>query len=250
MIGKMIDDVFVILRSAKERSAPLAEKAVLLQTSRYAVIEEYPFSSALKKMFTVGKERPERFLLAVDADVVLHPGSVEKIVEIAGEHLKKHPNLFFLDFFVMDKFRGKCCSGCHLYVNRYSTDLLTHLVNDVDDTRPENHLVLDFAKTHKLAHEKSQFIVGLHDFEQYYRDLYAKYFRRAKRRKHEAEMLIHVLEERKKYYSKEDQDFAVALKGLHDGIQANISLKPLFDARHYQKIEEILPIQEKDALFT
>lgn len=246
----MMDDVFVVLRSAKERSAPLAEKAISLQTGRYAVIEEHPFSNALKKMFSIGEEQPEKYLLAVDADVVLHPGSLEKIVEIAEEHLKKSPELFFLDFFVMDKFRGKCCSGCHLYVNRYSNDLLSHLVSDVDDTRPENHLVLDFAKTHALVHEKSHFVVGLHDFEQYYRDLYAKYFRRAQRRKHEAEMLIHILEERKTYYSKDDQDFTVALKGLHDGIHSSVSNQPLFDAQLYRKIEEILPLREKDALFT
>lgn len=246
----MTEDIFVVLRSAKERSAPLAEKALSLQTNRYVIIEEYPFSAALKKMFAIGKERTEKYLLAVDADVVLHPGSLEKIVELADENLKKLPSLFFLDFFVMDKFRGKCCSGCHLYVNRYSNELLTHLVSSPDDTRPENHLVLDFAKTHHLAHEKSHFIVGLHDFEQYYRDLYAKYFRRARRRSHEAEMLIHILEERKKYYSKDDQDFTVAIKALHDGLNSNTSNQTLFDARLYQKIEKIMPIQEKDALFT
>lgn len=245
-----MDDVFVVIRSAQERSVPLAEKAVSLQTSHYAVIEEYPFSAALKKMFAIGKDQPEKYLLALDADVVLHPGSLEKIAEIADDYIKKFPTLFFIDFFVMDKFRGKCCSGCHLYFNRYSEDLLEHLVNDPDDTRPENHLVLDFAKTHELIHEKSQFVVGLHDFEQYYRDLYAKYFRRALRRKNEAEMLINILEERKRYYSKDDQDFAVALKALHDGIHSNASDQPLFDARLYQKIEEILPIHEKDSLFT
>lgn len=239
------DNIFVVLRSAKERSFPLAEKALSLQTDRYEVIEEYPFSAALKKMFEIGKERKEKYLLALDADVVLHPGSLEKMVEIANNS----PGIFFLDFFVMDKFRGKCCSGCHLYVNRYSGDLL-NLVGSQEDTRPENHLMLDFAKTHDLLHEKSHFVVGLHDFEQYYRDLYAKYFRRALRRKHEAEMLIHILEERRKYYSKDDSDFAVALKALHDGQSSNSADRPLFDARLYQKIEEILPIQEKDALFT
>ena len=246
----MIDDLFVILRTAKERSYPLAKKALSLQTSKYAVIEEYPFFDALKKMFATGKERSEKYLLALDADVVLHPGSLESIVEIANEHLAKSPALFFLDFFVMDKFRGKCCSGCHLYVNQYSKDLHAHLVSNSDDTRPENQLILDFAKTHHMTHEKSHFIVGLHDFEQYYRDLYAKYFRRARRRRHEAEMLIHILEERQKYYSKDDQDFAVALKALHDGLNTTASNKSLFDARLYQKIEEILPLKEKNALFT
>lgn len=242
----MTEDVFVVIRSAGERSLPLAEKAVALQTDRFSVIEEYPFSSALKKMFEIGAGQPEKYLLALDADVVLHPGALEKIVEIANQS----PDIFFLDFFVMDKFRGKCCSGCHLYVNKYSSDLLECLDDEGDDTRPENHLVLDFAKSKHLVHEKSAFVVGLHDFEQYYRDLYAKYFRRALRRKHEAEMLIHILEERRKYYSKEDQDFAVALKALHDGIISKVTDQPLFDARHYRKIEEILPISEKDALFT
>lgn len=233
-----MNQIFVVMRSSGERSLPLAVEALKTQTPHYEVIEEYPFSEALKKMFLIGQNKPFKYLLALDADVILHEGALIKIEEEA----EKFPDLFFLDFFVMDKFRGKCCSGCHLYANHYSGALFKHVVEGVDETRPENHLVLDFAKTHSLICEKSPMIVGLHDFEQYYRDLYSKYFRRALRRKHEAEMLIEVIEQRKTYFP-DDLDFNVVLKGLRDGVKAEST--PLFDARKYPKIEEVMLLTEK-----
>lgn len=232
-------DLFVVLRSSNERSSPLAEDALKRANASYVVIKETPFSAALKKMFEVAHEQTSRYLLALDADVILHDGALEKIVA-EGD---KFPNSFFIDFFVMDKFRGKSCSGCHLYRNRYARALYQHLNLEVDETRPENQLILDFAKSHHLSQDKSRLVVGLHDFEQYYRDLYAKYFRRALRRPHEAEALRSLIEERKHYFSPEDRDFEVVLKGLNDGMGAKTI--PSFDARNYKKIDELMPIVEK-----
>lgn len=233
-------DLFVVLRSANERSVPLARMALEREKASYVQIEEYPFSAALKKMFSIAKDNPAKYLLALDADVILHEGALTKIIQEAD----KRSHFFFLDFFVMDKFRGKCCSGCHLYVNHYSNDLLNYL-ND-DATRPENQLVLNFSTTHQIKMLKSPLVVGLHDYEQYYRDLYAKYLRRALRRRDEAEMLIHVIEARKKYFPKDDRDFDVVLKGLHDGIKGNIPAS--FDARNYKNIEDLMPLSEKTGL--
>lgn len=233
----MKDDIYVILRSANERSLPLAEKALALETSHYSLLEAYPFSKSLHEMFKIGKDLPFPYLLALDADVILHSGILKKIMTAA-------PSCeFFLDFFVMDKFRGKCCSGCHLYLNKYSKALFEYpfLPNA---SRPENHLVLHFAKTHHLKYKSNSLVVGLHDYEQYYKDLYAKYYRRALRRKGEAEMLKAVIEARKAYFPG-DKDFEVVLKGLSDGIKADRESFPLFDAKNYPPIESLMPLSEK-----
>lgn len=229
--------IYTVLRAAGERSLPLAEKALQQETSNYTVIEEFPFSSSLKKMFSIGKEVPFRYLLALDADVILHPGIFAKIAQEAEKCA------FFLDFFVMDKFRGKCCSGCHLYSNQYSEALLEYSLEG-NPSRPENDLILNFSKENHLKHGKSSLVVGLHDYEQYYRDLYAKFYRRAQRRREEAEQLITVLEARRVYFPN-DPDFEVALKGLKEGMKGEKALFSLFDARTYPPIEQVMPLLEK-----
>lgn len=236
-----MSQIFVVLRSSKERSLPLAIEA--LKDAPYTVIEEAPFSKALKKMFAIAQENPSKYLLALDADVILHSGALATIEKEADRYLQKFPHLFFLDFWVMDKFRGKACSGCHLYVNQYSPQLFSHSLDQIDETRPENQLVLDFAKKHQLIHEISPLIVGLHDYEQYYRDLYAKYYRRALRRSYEVPMLLEIIEARRRYFPQEDKDFDVVLRALQEGLKGKEI--PPFDARSYRNIEDVMPLTEK-----
>lgn len=209
----------------------------------FEVVEAYPFPAALKKCLEIAGKTLMPYTLILDADVILHPHILPKIQEEANRLLKNDPRLFFIDFFVFDKFRGKCCSGCHLYINRHVKSLLQHPFEHLDPLRPENHLVLDFAQKTGLTHTKSHLVVGLHDFEQYYSTLYAKFFRRALRRKEEAAALIELVKERKKYFLN-DPDFDVVLKALEDGLRGEKS-PDLFDARTYRKIEEIMPLVEK-----
>lgn len=238
-------NIFVVLRSSKERSFPIALEALKAETSHYTVVEAYPFQEALKEMFIIASRQPFPYLLALDADVILHPGSLEKIAKEAARHLAKNPDMFFLDFFVMDKFRGKCCSGCHLYVNRFSQELSESMREEHDLSRPENALVMDFAKEHQLKMEKSSLVTGLHDFEQYYRDLYAKYFRRVLRRREEAPVLRQVIEERRRFFLPDDRDFDVVLKAIENALAAKERPATLFDARLYPTIETIMKLQEK-----
>lgn len=233
----MQENIFVILRFANERSFPLAVEALAQETPHYAVIEAYPFSKSLQEMFKIGTDLPFDYLLALDADVILHPGIFKKI---AAEAARCE---FFLDFLVMDKFRGRCCSGCHLYLNKYSSSLSKYSLA-LDSTRPENQLVIDFAKNYHLKLLRSSLVVGLHDYEQYYKDLYAKYYRRAHRRKYEAGPLKHVIEARKSFFLG-DKDFDVVLKGLSDGIVSDLKPFPLFNAQYYPSIETLLPLNEK-----
>lgn len=236
--------IYTVLRTANERSLPLAKQALSEQSNSYAIIEEYPFSAALKKMFLLAKEQDYPYLLALDADVILHEGALKKIQAYVEASI--NPDLFFVDFFVMDKFRGKCCSGCHLYINRYSQELFDELCCiEENETRPENDLVLNFSKKTGLIHKSASLIAGLHDFEQYYKDLYAKFFRRAQRRPQELKMLIETILLRKQYFPN-DPDFEVVLKGLEDGSSAKNSAP--FDARLYQEIHTIMPLREKSAI--
>lgn len=242
-----VESIWVVLRSAGERSLPLALKALKSQTDRFTLIEEYPFMQAIKKTFEVGKERKANFLLALDADVILNHDALAKIAHVAEERLKATPELLTIDFPVFDKFRGFIYQGCRLFVNRYSAEIyrnILHLQHNPREPKPEWKIISDFAIKQELAIQKFDSIVGTHDYEQYYSHIFAKYYRLALREKQNISEIAFQIAKRRLLHG-DDLDFAVAVYGLYEG--ENKEEAP-YDARKYPKINEITSLQEKEPL--
>jgi hypothetical protein len=209
--------ILVVLRRAGERTADLAKSLAEAQTD-VVVVEERPFFRAVVKTFQVGDENPEYdWLLALDADVLLHDVAIKNIV---GWLSRFDNDLLRADFRVADKFRGTVYAGCHAYNNRYSAAVLEILASPSFEPgvkRPESssmRLVKNKLGL-KSMYAKNE-PAGRHDFEQFYRHVYVKYYNRAIRdAKALAEIKASIGE--KLEGDPSDMDFAVALAGLDAG---------------------------------
>jgi hypothetical protein len=212
-LEKYPEDLMIVIRSAGERTKALCEQIVRSQAplSELHVIEEKPFLRAVKKTMQLGSESSGRFMLALDADVLLYQSALEYIMYEAN--MQDYDKLLRMDFWLMDKFRGKAM-GIHLYNNKYSKDFYDFL-SDIDDQeyfiRPEGNNFLRFAKQTNLRYGYiADKIAGKHDYFQYYSDLIKKYVLRYQRCEQDG-----ILEENKKLFREkrmecpDDSDFVV-----------------------------------------
>jgi len=178
-------DMIVVIRTAGERTVEICKKLVCTQIddSMIHVIEEKPFFNAVKKTILTGSQNRAKYLLALDADILLYPEAIDYMIYQANQidfdsHLK-------ISFWVLDKFRGRFKSGIHLYNNKYSEEFygfLSQIDPNENFLRPESENIKKFASLKGLRFSFApEHIIGKHDFFQYYRDLYSKYRLRYKR---------------------------------------------------------------------
>lgn len=234
-------DLWVVLRYSGERSLPLAHKALRDQTHRFTVIEEYPYTQAMLKTFEIGIEKKTPYLLALDADLILNPGALNKILQETKKAFERNPNLFFLNFSVSDKFVGKIAAGCHVYNNAYSSQIHTQLSKMQAN---EKGFPLQLAEALQLAFTSAENDpIGLHDYAQYYAHIYSKSYRFAKRCTKNLPLLVNAEKSirGRLLLQPDDFDFVVALYGLIQG-EKNEDIP--FDARFYPPLEKIEGLNE------
>ncbi|KAF3363358.1 hypothetical protein PHSC3_000045 [Chlamydiales bacterium STE3] len=237
----------VVVRAAGERSLPLCLQAIKEQVENFTLIEEKPFIKAITKTFEIGQNSNCDILIAIDADIILNKNAIDLMLTETESMLKEVPNLFQLDFPLIDKFRGTCL-GCHVYVNKHSPQFYEYFKNiayDPKETRPEKTNVIKLKEQLGLTNTSYHIPVGLHDYEQYYSHIYVKYYRRAVRQKAFIPEIIDLIV-RRRNQNPEDLDFAVALYGLYEGEGKE---EIITDANFYPKIEDLLGIKEKEPLF-
>lgn len=241
--------VFNVIRSVGERT-------LALQLSHFktaTIVTETPFLEAVKKTFEIGaRQTSHTLLLAVDADVVLYGNSIKQIQEEWNKERETNTKLSRMDFLVRDKFRGRVYAGCHLYANEYSESFLAFLNKrnyDPYEKRPESSAHASFRKKYGLSSKDcKKLIVGLHDFDQYYKHIYAKYYNRAVRDRKSYQKIYGMIEEKRKN-NPDDYDFIIALRAMED---ANKELGHMnTDASKYRDITPLLEelgIREKEPL--
>jgi len=215
----MISDLFIVVRTNNERTVE-ACKTILMeqaQPNNVAVIREKPFFSAVRKTFELGAESGTRWLLALDADILLFPRALDTICREAKT--KMTDSVFRIDFPLMDKFRGKVC-GTHLYNNRYSAQFVEHVDGDSEAPhylRTESDNVVRFCKPlgldfHRIVPDD---VVGMHDYHQFYAQIFNKFTARYQRCLVDNDLdKVRASIERGQSSAPEDKDFAVAMAGL------------------------------------
>jgi hypothetical protein len=207
-----MNDVLIVLRHVQERTLDLARERALPQAS-VVEINEIPFSVAVIKTWEEGIASGKKWVLALDADVLLYPDAVERVILLAREK----ETFFRLDFRVRDKFRGKVYAGCHLY-NSEDLEEALEIVTSSDfiwnEKRPESGASSSIAEMlgFKNMNAKND-PMGQHDFEQYYGHILAKYYNRGIKDAKSFEKIWRMIEE-KAERDPEDDDFKVALEGL------------------------------------
>lgn len=225
-----VTNVAVIVRSSGERTEQLCVRLVKQQVpeEHVVVIHERPFSQALRRGFEIGIDFDLEWTVCLDADILLRPNALQTLVTLIEQQptsvLGGHGR-------ILDKFFGRLrYAGPHLY----RTSLLDRALQYIPDAdvslRPETHVKKLMSSQ---GHGWAQFdqVMAVHDFEQYYRDIYRKMIVRANKG---PEQVGHLLF-RAQAHSRADTDFLVCLWGLRVGMARDEDVK--LDA--YQWNEEI-----------
>lgn len=232
----------VIIRSAGERTQETCLELVRLQgiaDEQIIVIREAPFSRALRASYEAGIARGHPWTLCLDADVLLLPNAIHQMIRLAQ---KQPASVFEMRGLILDKFFGGARQGgIHLY--RTSLLPLALEVPLQEHIRPEQH-VLDAMHTRGYPHRRVNYLVGLHDFEQYNRDIFRKCFVQARKHQEYAEIFL-------SYWPQQahtDPDYRVAISGLTAGLDYEGELR--IDTRQdiYRERFEGMAIPEKPDL--
>lgn len=172
-----LDDVTVVIRAAGERTADLCLQLVRdqLPADQVTLIRERPFARALEVGIVIAKDAGRPWAVLLDADVLLRSDAMARI----RETLVGSPGGFYMiNFALLDRTFGGPAFGVHAYNTALFDRALEFIGEARDDQRPETRLYRELGRR-GFATRLNSTVVGLHDYEQYHKDLYRKMFVRA-----------------------------------------------------------------------
>lgn len=233
--------VTVIIRSVGERTESLTRSLIIAQgvpEKNVLVIRDAPFSMTLRKSFEQGIIQGRPWTFCVDADVLLRQGSVLEMLSVAE---RQNPKVFEMQGYILDKFFGGVRGGgVHLYRTELLNIALSEIPNEGLDIRPEYHTIKAMVKL-GYYWKNIYYVVGLHDFEQYYSDIYRKACVYAHKHVHRSEPLLTFWRNNINF----DKDYSVALFGFARGIEHAGPLSIDVTNKAYLRDMRSLGIEEK-----
>ena len=206
-------DTTIVLRCAGERTEELSRRLLVSESDPSCVvpIHEKPFAHAVRRTLEIGHAEGRPWTLAADADVLVREGSVGALVAVAE---RMPEDVFRVEGLVFDKlFHGYRPAGFHLYRTSLLGEALRHL-SETPVHRPEHHVARSM-EARGFGNRYVDVRVGIHDYEQYLRDLYRKGFVHAQ--KHTR--YLRFLEPLWNRLAREDIDFRLVLCGMEDGLR-------------------------------
>ena len=224
----------VVIRTAGERTFEACKALILQQVpeDRLHVVDERPFEAALRRCYQIGIESDSEWMVTVDADVLLRERAIIGLLAEAAAMPRDH---FQVEGMVFDKLTNRArWAGYRCYRTEHLAEAQTQVPADRTEIRPEFSTLERMAARGKPYLRSSQ-IYGVHDFEQYYVDVYRKAFVHAE--KHQV-WLFEMLEHWKREATR-DQDFLVALRGAAESLTALEA--PRIDRRDFEtRAEQVL----------
>jgi len=245
MYENLYKNFSVVIRSASERTVEVCNyiiKKELPAGVKMTTIELQPFEAALRKSYELGIQSKKKWLVIVDADVLPKYGAIQNLI---GRAEKSKRNIIQLEGYLYDGILLKYRMGG---IKIYRCDLLNHAIKMIPENgsviRPESYTLRKMNE--KGWRRKILYVVtGLHDFEQFRKDLYRKSY-------------IHAVKHRKEIIEKipvwadmanSDDDYKIIMQGVFDGLLDQGSAK--IDTRDFKtsSVEalEKLKISEKSA---
>jgi hypothetical protein len=177
---KPLDKTTIILRECGERTADAAYNllsGIAVQGALHRV-NTTPFSSCLAESFKLGIDQGREWTLCIDADVLVTPEGIYEL-QATAELLPEH--VFEVQGLVQDRFFGiRRPAGNHLYRTCYLERALELIPVEGSSLRPESSTI---ERMCELGFVDLQLptLTGLHDYEQYYHDIYRKCFLQGKK---------------------------------------------------------------------
>jgi len=208
-------ELVVVIRTVGERTFEACKALVLQQVPETAlhIVSEQPFELTLRRCYEVGINSGVPWMMTLDADVLLREGAVADFLT-AAEALP--PEYFQLEGLLHDKLSGLCRNvGHRMYRTQYLDIALQHLPSPRNVIRPEYTTLQKMGQLGYLS-QKVDIVFGVHDYEQYYSDIYRKAFVHAQKHPEWLSRFV----ERWRASVDEDADYIVALRGLYDGLIA------------------------------
>lgn len=240
----ILKNVLVLIRGAGERTAATCKELVLEQgvpSEHVVIIEESPFSRSMRVSFETGIESGLPWSCCLDADVLLRPGALCEMLRLAAA---QEDTVCEIQGFVLDKFfGGPRKAGNHLYRTSLLPQVIACIPEEGVDVRPEHH-TLKKMREQGFDWKNVPVLVGVHDYEQFYCDIFRKCFVQAHKHSHYTTLFLKLWREGAQH----DPDFAAALKGYASGIAYSGTV--LIDKQQavYQKAFDASGIVEKSDL--
>lgn len=221
----------VAIRSADERTVEACFEIVKSQADGAPVhlVSEVPFKKALEECFRLAINSEKRWLITVDADMILLPGAIHLLVREA----EKMPDTYLqIQGRILDKITGTVRkAGPRIYRVSLLPKLLELSESMKDHIRPESRLITH-AGRNGWPSRYIPAVMALHDFEQYYKDIYRKSFVHA--RKHPD--LLPDMIQRAVLLKDKDPDYLVMLQAIWDSLIENVEVG--IDTRLYTETAE------------
>lgn len=236
--GCELEDSVVIVRCAGERTEAVSldrARAQFWEGSKVTSVSERPFARSLERSIEIALDSGRRFALFLDADVLLRCDGRA----IMGRATRSVGRQFYkIGFQVLDwGFCGPTYAGVHLYCTEKLAQARRYVKRAYFEQRPETYLCMEMGREGVPTILRKE-IVGLHDYEQYYRDIYRKNFVRAcKFKKRVGYLLARCVDA-----SEGDAARHVMLHGLTDGLlhHTESTIAPLDSTWYAEKAERVL----------
>jgi len=168
----------VIVRAAGERTVDECVRRLRDQVDSVRVVSAAPFAETLRLTYKLALDLKQPWTVVVDADVLIFPKMVKAGLRACVR--TSHAGFFCLDGKTRDKvFLQDRRAGIHIY----RTSMLWTALHAIDGKKikPESHVRGMMKRRGSKTFAPPQLVFGLHDYEQYYRDLYRKAFVQAKK---------------------------------------------------------------------
>lgn len=219
-------ELIVVIRTVDERTLEVCKALVLQQVPEQAlyIVSEQPFELTLRRCYEIGINSGAEWMMTLDADVLLRDNAIS---DFLAEAKKLPPDYFQIEGLIYDKLLNRLRKAGHrIYRVQYLSKALEHIPKDRSQVRPESTTLKKMSALGfpSLVVQK---VFGIHDYEQYYSDIYRKSFVHANKHAKKAAEMIPDWQEK----ARRDPDYLVVLRGFYDGLIT--SKETCIDARDY-----------------
>jgi len=239
----MNQEVIVVVRSVNERTADACVQSISCYNPGVLlkVVSRIPFEDTLRACYCEGALSNARWMITVDSDVLLAQDAIHKLLNLAQ---MMPDNCFQGEARLVDKLSGITRNvGHRIYRTKYLSAAIKLIPPAGEEIRPEYFTIQRMAE---LGNPSIQFndVIGIHDYEQFYGDIYRKAFVHAQKHPEWLSRFVN----RWRGHMVDDGDYLVALRGLYDGLmhtgQARID-KNFFSSLALNALKD-LRLEEKD----
>lgn len=240
-----IADTLWVIRSVNERTTATCEHLIrqVAPPDQVVVMNEQPFSAALRRGFDLGADSGLTWMVCIDADVLVDIEGLQQLLAVAKSVDER---IFYVQGLTIDKLIPiRRPPGNGIYRNALARKARRFVPEDGTSLRPETTMMEAMIAAGHLMY-RTNLVVGLHDFEQSYEDIYRKSFLHA--HKH-----TNVLPRVMSYWERHceaDRDFEVALLGAQVGktYRDTVYVRKGFQQEEWQVLQHLKNISEKPPL--